>query len=204
MKSIFKNIFFWLSIVFAILSIFLFVSLSSKNEQLSNKNKDINNYKNINRKTYAYINQLNGSDFRDDVLDFVSNEDESVLKLNKWANYKNGLSEANIRIIYKKFDKSNMVATAFDQTESKPYLIGIEVKNIGENDITINTKEFFVKNSDNYYLPLDSSINNSDNKTSEIVTVEKGKTINIMSIYGFYNKESDKGLSVRYGSTTWK
>ena len=56
MKSIFKNIFFWLSIVFAILSIFLFVSLSSKNEQLSNKNKDINNYKNINRKTYAYIN----------------------------------------------------------------------------------------------------------------------------------------------------
>ena len=204
MKSIFKNIFFWLSIVFAILSIFLFVSLSSKNEQLSNKNKDINNYKNINRKTYAYITQLNGSDFRDDVLDFVSNEDESVLKLNKWANYKNGLSEANIRIIYKKFDKSNMVATAFDQTESKPYLIGIEVKNIGENDITINTKEFFVKNSENYYLPLDSSINNSDNKTSEIVTVEKGKTINIMTIYEFYNKESDKGLSVRYGSTTWK
>ena len=97
-----------------------------------------------------------------------------------------------------------MIATTFDQTDSKPYLVGIEVKNIGENDITINTKEFFVKNSDNYYLPLDSSINSSEDRTSEIVTVEKGKTINIMSIYGFYNKESDKGLSVRYGSTTWK
>ncbi|MCK1222608.1 hypothetical protein [Streptococcus uberis] len=197
MKNTFKNIFFWLFIFTLIASSVLFYSLSKKNNE-------IENYKSINRKTYAYITQLDGSNFRDNVLDFVMHEDKTVLKTNEWSSYKNGQSEADIRIIYKKFDKSGMVATNFDLTKSEPYLVGIEVKNKGENDISINAKEFFVRNNEDYYLPFDSSINTSIDKTNENVTIEKGKTVNIMAIYEFYKSESKKGLSVRYGGTTWK
>lgn len=197
MKNTFKNIFFWLFIFTLIASSVLFYSLSKKNNE-------IENYKSINRKTYAYITQLDGSNFRDNVLDFVMHEDKTVLKTNEWSSYKNGQSEADIRIIYKKFDKSGMVATNFDLTKSEPYLVGIEVKNKGENDISINAKEFFVRNNEDYYLPFDSSINTSNDKTNENVTIEKGKTVNIMAIYEFYKSESKKGLSVRYGGTTWK
>lgn len=197
MKNTFKNIFFWLFIFTLIVSSVLFYSLSKKNNE-------IENYKSINRKTYAYITQLDGDNFRDNVLDFVMHEDKTILKTNEWSSYKNGQSEADIRIIYKKFDKSGMVATNFDLAKSEPYLIGIEVKNKGENDISINAKEFFVRNDEDYYLPFDSSINTSNDKTNENVTVEKGKTVNIMAIYEFYKSESKKGLSVRYGGTTWK
>lgn len=197
MKNTFKNSFFWLFLFTLIVSSVLFYSLSKKNNE-------IENFKNINRKTYAYITQLNGSNFRDNVLDFVMHEDKTVLKTKEWSSYKNGQSEADIRIIYKKFDKSGMVATNFDLTKSEPYLVGIEVKNKGENDISINAKEFFVRNNEDYYLPFDSSINTSNDKTNENVTIEKGKTVNIMAIYEFYKSESKKGLSVRYGGTTWK
>lgn len=197
MKNTFKNIFFWLFLFTLVLSAFLFYSIDKKNSE-------IENYKNINRKTYAYIAQLDGNNFRDNVLDFVMHEDKTVLKTNEWSSYKNGQSEADIRIIYKKFDKSGMVATNFDLAKSEPYLVGIEVKNKGENDISINAKEFFVRNNEDYYLPFDSSINTSNDKTNENVTVEKGKTVNIMAIYEFYKSESKKGLSVRYGGTTWK
>lgn len=205
-KTIFKQPLFWtqlVSIVVILFSIATSVSLLKKNDKLK---ETIKTDRRLNSKSYAYVRQMNsGTDFYDSLIDFTTTPDKAGNNFKKYVNYSSGDASVNIAALYAKKNNSNLLATGINKAKNDVFLVGIDLKNVSDEPVTVNPKEFFLKSGDDY-LQFDSTFFTGETYDDGTVLIPAGETKTFVNFYGGEKaqKYGKKELKVQYGGQFWQ
>ena len=202
--TLFKQPLFWTQLLSIVVIMFLLkgsLSVSSENLKLQ---ETIDKNRELNQKAFTYVRQLNAdTNFYDMLIDFTTASDRASANLKEYINYSSDDASLDIAPLYVKKDDSNLLATGIDTSKDDVFLVSVDMVNKSTTPVTVNPKEFFLKNK-NDYLKYDSIFFDGEQYSDGRVLIPAGETKTVVIFYGGDKNKDYKNSEVQYGTQFWK
>ncbi|HEL2278387.1 TPA: hypothetical protein TZI89_000859 [Streptococcus suis] len=192
-------------ILLAIVCIVLFNNLNVAEQKYKKVNEDLKSKTESLNTAISYVTQTEvGDGYLASFSNFLFLENMNMLNIGDASIYENEEGSAEISILYAKKIDEPLYPTFVDREKYDLFVVGINVVNTGNRDISINPREFFAKGNDGNYLSY-ISMNETENVDYDGNVIIKKNSDRLITI-DFSTQEKGKvdEVVVRYGATTWK